>query len=158
MTFPAECDSNPMTPQEAILEFMLFDLDGLRAAVHAALHALDLHRRRASSAAPRATAAATSSSAARAPRGSTAAAADPGKCGMMNNCMPSTCAAQSIQCGQAGDGCGNVLELRELPDGPGLRARRAGEVRVDELVTMGGRHDGGSEGPPKPPDRSPKLR
>ncbi|HWE31279.1 MAG TPA: hypothetical protein VHB97_24910 [Polyangia bacterium] len=33
-----------------------------------------------------------------------------GQCGHVNQCTPITCAAQNIACGPAGDGCGNVLD------------------------------------------------
>ncbi|HEX4461527.1 MAG TPA: hypothetical protein VIA18_26285, partial [Polyangia bacterium] len=33
-----------------------------------------------------------------------------GQCGHINQCTPITCAAQNIACGPAGDGCGNVLD------------------------------------------------
>jgi hypothetical protein len=61
VTFPGACDSNPMSPQEKLLEFMIFDL------------------------------------------GSCISSDQP-------TCTPTTCAAQGIQCGPAGDGCGGVLQ------------------------------------------------
>ncbi len=61
LTFPAECDDVPMTPQEKLLEFMIFDL------------------------------------------GSCVAPDVP-------SCTKTTCAAQGIGCGPAGDGCGGVLD------------------------------------------------
>ncbi len=36
---------------------------------------------------------------------------------MMNDCIPSMCTAQGIQCGQAGDGCGHVLDCGNCPTG-----------------------------------------
>jgi hypothetical protein len=112
LTFPNECDNNAMTPQEAILEFMLFDLT---------------------------------------------ACVQP----YQPLCNPTTCAAQNIECGPAGDGCGNLLDCGPCPagqfcggggpgkcgttnnctpltcasqsDGPGLRPRRAGSVRRAEV-------------------------
>jgi hypothetical protein len=68
LTFPTECDNGPMTPQEAVLEFMLFDLT---------------------------------------------ACVQP----YTPLCTPSTCAAQGIQCGPAGDGCGNLLQCGTCPTG-----------------------------------------
>jgi hypothetical protein len=66
--FPAECLGGPMTQQEKMLEFMLFDL---------------------------------------------------GSCIVPDQptCVPKTCAAQSIQCGPAGDGCGGVLSCGTCPAG-----------------------------------------
>jgi hypothetical protein len=65
LTFPQECNPGPMTPQEKMLEFMIFDLG---ACVH-----LDV----------------------------------------CNNAK--TCAQQSVQCGPAGDGCGNILQCGACP-------------------------------------------
>jgi hypothetical protein len=61
LTFPAECAAGPMTPQEKLLEYMIFDL---------------------------------------------------GSCVTPDvpTCNKSTCAAQNINCGPAGDGCGGVLD------------------------------------------------
>jgi hypothetical protein len=32
-------------------------------------------------------------------------------------CIPKTCAAQGIQCGLAGDGCGNIIQCPACPTG-----------------------------------------
>ena len=65
-TFPAECTAGAMTPQEKLLEFMLFDL---------------------------------------------------GSCVTTDvpQCTPTTCAAQAIQCGPAGNGCGAELDCGPCP-------------------------------------------
>jgi hypothetical protein len=34
-----------------------------------------------------------------------------------SNCMPLTCAAQNLMCGQTGDGCGNLLNCGTCPPG-----------------------------------------
>jgi hypothetical protein len=60
--FPDECDVAPLTPQERILEYMIWDLQSCVPAP------------------PRTT------------------------------CTPRTCVQQSIGCGPAGDGCGNVVQ------------------------------------------------
>ncbi len=65
LTFPAECSAGPMTPQEKLLEFMLFDL--------ASCITQEVPP-------PPAT------------------------------CTATTCAAQNVQCGPAGDGCGGELQ------------------------------------------------
>jgi hypothetical protein len=68
--FPAECDTNPLTAQEKVLAFMLFDLASC-----------------VSTGAPPTT------------------------------CTPKSCADQGIQCGQAGDGCGNIINCPNCPMG-----------------------------------------
>lgn len=69
--FPAECNDDPMTAQEKVLAFMLFDLASCIDAVP--------------------------------PEPPT--------------CTPKSCAAQGIECGQAGDGCGNVITCPDCPAG-----------------------------------------
>jgi hypothetical protein len=65
--FPQECSTGPMTPQEKMLEFMIFDL---------------------------------------------------GACVHFDVCQVSqTCAQQNVQCGPAGDGCGNILQCGTCPMG-----------------------------------------
>jgi hypothetical protein len=61
--FPAECNNNPLTTQEKVLAFMLFDLASCVNTVPP----------------------------------------------VNPTCTPKTCAQQGIDCGQAGDGCGNVI-------------------------------------------------
>jgi hypothetical protein len=69
LVFPVECGArSPMTAQEKVLEFMLFDLG---------------------------------------------ACVQPYK----PICTPTTCVAQGIQCGPAGDGCGNALDCGPCPAG-----------------------------------------
>ena len=65
--FPQECAGGPMTPQEKLLEFMIFDL---------------------------------------------------GACVKLDACkVAQTCAEQKVQCGPAGDGCGNILQCGNCPAG-----------------------------------------
>ncbi len=44
-------------------------------------------------------------------------------------CTPRTCAAQNIECGPAGDGCGNGGPVRKLPERDVVRRRGPGQVR-----------------------------
>ncbi|AKU98195.1 Tryptophan synthase alpha chain [Labilithrix luteola] len=70
VVFPAECDNNPLTTQEKVLAFMLFDLASC-----------------VSTGAPPTT------------------------------CKAKTCAEQGVECGQAGDGCGNVITCPDCTGG-----------------------------------------
>ncbi|MCC6646926.1 MAG: hypothetical protein IT374_15300 [Polyangiaceae bacterium] len=110
-TFPAECDSSPMSAQEKILEFMIFDLgscvqpytpvctpttcaaQGIQcgAAGDGCGGALDCGV---------------------CTTGTCGGGGQPGKCGAPT-CTPITCANQGIQCGPAGDGCGKALDCGE---------------------------------------------
>jgi hypothetical protein len=116
MTFPAECDSNPMTPQEAILEFMLFDLTAcvqpyMPLCTPTTCAAQNLQCGPAGDGCGNLIQCGTC------PNGEYCGGGGPGVCGTTSSCTPSTCAAQSIQCGQAGDGCGNVLNCGNCPTG-----------------------------------------
>jgi hypothetical protein len=115
-TFPAECDSNPMTPQEAVLEFMLFDLTAC-VQPYVPLCTPSTCAAEGISCGPAGDGCGNLLQCGTCPTGQYCGGGGPGVCGMMNNCMPSTCAAQHIQCGQAGDGCGNVLDCGNCPTG-----------------------------------------
>jgi hypothetical protein len=116
MTFPAECDSGPMTAQEAILEFMLFDLTAC-VQPYMPLCTPTTCAAEGIQCGPTGDGCGNLLQCGTCPPGEYCGGAGPGKCGMMNNCMPSTCAKQGIQCGQAGDGCGNVLNCGNCPTG-----------------------------------------
>jgi hypothetical protein len=65
-TFPDECILPGMTPQEKMLEFMIFDL---------------------------------------------------GSCVTPSSCTPKTCTSLNVQCGPAGDGCGNIIQCGACASG-----------------------------------------
>jgi hypothetical protein len=116
LKFPAECDNNPMTPQEAIVEFMLFDVSSCVTPYQATCNSLSC-----------------------AQQGFTCGPAGDGcgnliQCGTCTppdtcggggvssvcgapTCNGKTCAEQGIQCGPAGDGCGNPLSCGTCPAG-----------------------------------------
>ena len=71
VVFPTECNNNPLTTQEKVLAFMLFDLASCVTSVPP----------------------------------------------VPPSCTPKTCAQQGIDCGQAGDGCGNVITCPACPAG-----------------------------------------
>jgi hypothetical protein len=117
LVFPTECDNNPMTPQEAILEFMLFDLTAcvqpyIPLCTPTTCAAQGIECGPAGDGCGNLIA-----SCGTCPTGQFCGGAGPGKCGSTNNCVPGTCAAQGIECGQAGDGCGNVLNCGNCPTG-----------------------------------------
>jgi hypothetical protein len=116
MTFPSECDSNPMTPQEAILEFMLFDLTAC-VQPYMPLCTPSTCASQGVECGPAGDGCGNLLQCGSCTTGQYCGGGGAGKCGMMDNCMPSTCAAQNIQCGQAGDGCGNVLDCGNCPTG-----------------------------------------
>jgi hypothetical protein len=100
--FPAECSSGPMTPQEKMLEFMIFDLG---ACVHFA------------SCASSRTCAQQNVQCGPAPDGC-GNILQCGSCppdqlcvgGTCVGCTPKTCKEQGFTCGQQDDGCGNSLQ------------------------------------------------
>jgi hypothetical protein len=114
LLFPAECGPrSPMTPQEKVLEFLLFDLGACvqpykpictpttcqaqnimcGAAGDGCGGALDCHP---------------------CPPGQSCVR---GMCTLNAMCTPITCSAQGIQCGPAGDGCGNAIDCGPCPVG-----------------------------------------
>jgi hypothetical protein len=116
MTFPAECDNNPMTPQEAILEFMLFDLTACvqpykPVCTPTTCTAQGIQCGPASDGCGNLLQCGSCSG------GQTCGGGGAGKCGTSSSCTPETCASQGIQCGQAGDGCGNVIDCGNCPTG-----------------------------------------
>jgi hypothetical protein len=116
MTFPAECDSNPMTPQEAILEFMLFDLTACvtpytPVCTPSTCMAQGIQCGYASDGCGNLLPCGSCGS------GQTCGGGGAGKCGTQTTCTPETCASQGIQCGQAGDGCGNAIDCGNCPTG-----------------------------------------
>ncbi len=116
MTFPTECDNNPMTPQEAILEFMLFDLTAC-VQPYTPLCTPTTCQAEGIECGPAGDGCGNLLDCGTCPAGEYCGGGGPGKCGMMDTCMPSTCSAQGIQCGQAGDGCGNVINCGNCPTG-----------------------------------------
>jgi hypothetical protein len=116
LPFPSECDNGPMSPQEAVLEFMLFDLTACvqpytpvctpRTCADAGVGC-----------GPAGDGCGGLLDCGACPMGQFCGGGGPGKCGSTTTCTPLTCASQMIQCGLAGDGCGNQLDCGNCPTG-----------------------------------------
>jgi hypothetical protein len=126
MNFPTECDNNSMTPQQAIVEFMLFDLTAcvqpyipLCTPTTCAAQGIECG--------PAGDGCGSLVDCGPCPSGELCGGGGPGKCGTQNNCTPLTCTAQGIECGQAGDGCGNVLDCGNCPTGQVCGLKGAGK-------------------------------
>ncbi len=114
LVFPAECGPrSPMTAQEKVLEFILFDLGACVQPYKPVCTPT--------------TCAAQNLQCGAAGDGC-GGALDCGPCPAGENCVrgmctvnaictPTTCAAQGIQCGPAGDGCGNAIDCGPCPTG-----------------------------------------
>jgi hypothetical protein len=109
LTFPAECDSNPMTPQEAILEFMLFDLTAC-VQPYTPVCTPSTCMSQGIQCGPTSDGCGNLLQCGSCPTGQTCGGGGAGKCGTLMTCVPETCMSQGIQCGQAGDGCGNTID------------------------------------------------
>jgi hypothetical protein len=116
MTFPGECDNNPMTPQEAILEFMLFDLTAC-VQPYTPLCTPTTCTAQGIQCGPASDGCGNLLQCGSCGTGQTCGGGGAGKCGTQTSCTPETCASQGIQCGQAGDGCGNVIDCGNCPTG-----------------------------------------
>jgi hypothetical protein len=116
MTFPAECDSNPMTAQEAILEFMLFDLSAC-VQPYTPLCTPTTCAAQGIQCGPAGDGCGNLLQCGSCATGQTCGGGGAGKCGVGSNCTPETCASQGIQCGPAGDGCGNMLNCGNCATG-----------------------------------------
>jgi hypothetical protein len=107
--FPTECSNGPMTPQEKMLEFMIFDLGGCIAPpvckpATCASQGVQCG--------PAPDGCGNIIMCPGCPSGQTCIA---GKCTM--GCTPLSCATQGFMCGMQGDGCGNVQNCGTCPSG-----------------------------------------
>ena len=108
-TFPTECGANaPMTPQEKLLEFMLFDLSScISQDVPTCTPRTCAQQNISCGPAGDGCGNLLACGVCVSPQ-TCGGGGVPGQCGG-TPCVPTTCAAQNISCGPAGDGCGGSL-------------------------------------------------
>ncbi|MFT3768743.1 MAG: hypothetical protein QM820_25130 [Minicystis sp.] len=114
-TFPAECTSGVMTPQEKLLEFMIFDLGScvtpdIPMCTPQTCASLGAQCGPAGDGCGGVLQCGTCQAPLTCGGGGT-----PSVCG--SSCVPKTCSQLQIQCGPAGDGCGNVIQCGSCPAG-----------------------------------------
>ena len=117
--FPAECAAGPMTPQEKLLEFMLFDLT---SCVTPDVPPPPTCTKQMCADIP-ATCGIQSDGCGdvidcgTCPMGQTCGGSGtPNKCGVPG-CLPITCQQANATCGIIGDGCGNTTDCGPCPAG-----------------------------------------
>ena len=115
-TFPAECPAGSMTPQEKLLEYLIFDLGScvtpdIPVCTKTTCPAQNIGCGPAGDGCGGQLDCGTCV----APK-SCGGGGTPSQCGQAA-CTQTTCAAQGIQCGPAGDGCGGLLACGTCPAG-----------------------------------------
>jgi hypothetical protein len=118
-TFPAECPGGVMTPQEKMLEFMLFDLASciIPTTSTPPTCTAETCAQQGFNCGPAGDGCGNELQCGTCPAGQTCGGGgQPGVCGGMP-CVPETCTSEGIQCGPTGDGCGNVLQCGNCPNG-----------------------------------------
>jgi len=110
--FPAQCNNNPMTAQEKLLEFMIFDLGSCVPPPVACVPATTCPTGQDCGYAPDGCGDLISCGVC--PNGEACGVGNPGvpnQCGKgTQTCVPTTCAAQGLECGPAADGCGAKID------------------------------------------------
>ena len=113
-TFPQECDGSAMTPQEKMLEFMLFDL-GSCVTPDVPQCSPTTCAQQQVTCGPTGDGCGNVLQCGACPSGQTCGGGV-SQCSVPA-CAPRTCAAQKIACGPAGDGCGNILQCGACASG-----------------------------------------
>ncbi len=110
MTFPSECPAGGMTPQEKLLEFMIFDLTSCVSPPTCTKLTCAQQGIQCGPAGD-GCGGLLQCGPCVAPQ-TCGGGGVSGQCGSVDagGCTPGTCTQQGIQCGPAGDGCGNLLQ------------------------------------------------
>ncbi len=115
-TFPANCtDRDTMTPQEKVLEFMLFDLSAC-VTPYEPLCTPSTCAEQGFECGAAGDGCGSGIDCGECPAGESCGLVSPGQCDSFN-CTPTTCSALGYDCGAAGDGCGGALQCGSCPSG-----------------------------------------
>jgi hypothetical protein len=114
--YPGECSNAAMTPQEKLLEFMMFDLascitpDSIATCVPTTCAALGLNCGQAGNGCG------GTLNCGSCPAGQVCGwGSTPNVCAVPLACVPTTCSALGLSCGPAGNGCGGALNCGTCP-------------------------------------------
>ncbi len=114
--FPAECAPGSMTPQEKLLEYMIFDLASCIAPDQPVCTPKKCSELGIGCGPTGDGCGNILQCGDCAPGQTCGGGGTPSQCGAPT-CTPKTCAAQGIECGPAGDGCGHALKCGDCPQG-----------------------------------------
>jgi hypothetical protein len=112
--FPTECGATPLTPAQAMLEFMLFDLSACVAPL-APLCTPTTCAEQGFGCGPASDGCGGLLDCGTCAAGRVCGGDGPFQCGSSSGCAPETCASQDIACGPAGDGCGQAIDCGNCP-------------------------------------------
>jgi hypothetical protein len=108
--FPTECSVGPMTPQERVLEFMLFDLASCIPVPTAPACVPQTCASQGLSCGLAADGCGNTLNCGPCPAGtSCGGGGTPGVCGAPTTCVPLTCSSPAAACGVSADGCGGSI-------------------------------------------------